>query len=207
MKTFSERLQELMKQTGLTNANLAKLLDVSEQRAENILTGYSNPDIGILKRVARIFNVSEKYVAGMSEDSRVIEPEFAREVYVATNVRDMDGIVTLKDTIGTAYMNIDEMHGKEYFALVAKDDSMVKSRIMPGDILMVRKQNYADNGDAVIVKVNDEDWIVRRYNRIGNIVTLTPDGDVMKHKVIKIDTTETKLIILGKVCQVRFNEI
>ncbi len=207
METFGERLGRLMGETGLTYENLALLLDVSTQKIENLVTEYHGPDDRMLARLARIFNVSEAYIACMSDDPMIKEGEFAKEVYVAKCLEDVDGIVMQRDITGTIFLNREEVHGKEFFGYNVKDDSMVKARMLPGDLLVVCRQNYADNGDVVIAKVDDGDEIVRRYNRVGNIVTLTPEGDTMKYKVIKIDTTETKLHILGKVDQVRINEI
>lgn len=207
MESFGERLKRLMRETGLTEANMAMLLNVSMQRVENLVTGYCDADIDTLSRVAQIFNVSCAYAAARSDDPEVKEPNFAKEIYVTDKLRAGDGMVTQKNVIGTVYMERSEMHGKDYFGLIMQDDSMVKARMFKNDTLIVRRQNTANNGDIVVAMVDDGEAIVRRYNRTGNTVVLTAEGDTMKYKTLKINTEYTKLLVLGKVCEVRINLI
>lgn len=204
MESFGERLGRLMRGAGLTEKNMASLLDVSLQRMENLLTDYSDADMDTLARVAEIFNVSFAYVASITDNPKVEEPG-AKEVYVAEKLRAGDGVVTQKNVVATIYMEHGEMHGKDYFGLIVKDDAMVKARIFKGDTVVVRRQNFADNGDIVVAMVDDGEEIVRRYKRTGNVVVLTAEGDGMKYETIKVNTEATKLLILGKVCEVRIN--
>jgi repressor LexA len=44
----------------------------------------------------------------------------------------------------------------EKFMLTAKGYSMIEKGISPGDLLVVRKQNYADSGQVVIALLDDE---------------------------------------------------
>lgn len=204
-ESFGERVKRHMDETGLTAANMMKLLNISEMKLENLLTEYTQPDIDILSRLAQIFNVGIGYMAMHTEDPAVKEDPNVKEVYVINGFSD-NGSILRKDTVDTVYINRADTHGKEFYALVAKDDSMVKCRIYKGDMLIVRRQNTAENGD-VIVSVLDGDYVVRRYNRRGNIVTLTAEGDTVKYKTVKIDVTEENFVVLGKVCEVRMRNI
>ena len=205
MESFGERLSKLMRSVGLTEKNLALLLNVSEQRVENLLTGYSEADLDVLVRVAEVFNVSYDYAAARSDDPEVHESSNSKEIFVAERISPYDGVIMQKDVVGTAFVDKSKMHGKEYFGFIMPDDSMVKARILKNDTLIVRRQNFANNGDVVIAVVDDGDAIVRTYNRTGNVVILTCEGDGMKYRPIKIDTTETKFSILGKVDEVRIS--
>lgn len=206
METFEERLQKLMRSVGLTENNMAKLLDISEQRFENLITGYNQADADILSRLAQIFGVSKAYIAMTTDVPTIMEPEYAKEVFVAERLRKGDGMIMQKDVRETVFLNRDEMHGKEYYGLVAKDDSLVKARIFKDDILIVRRQNTAANGDIIVAMVGDEAEIVRRYHRVGNKVTLSPESDSIKYKTIEVDTEKERFLILGKVCEVRIKD-
>ena len=205
MESFGERLTKLMRSVGLTDANTALLLNVSKQRLENLLTGYSEADMDAIVRVAEVFNVSCEYAAMLSDVPQVRESGNSKEIIVAEKISPYDGVIMQKDVVGTVFIDRDKMHGKDYFGFIMPDDSMVKARILKNDMLIVRKQHFATNGDIVVAVVDDGDAIVRTYNRTGNVVVLTCEGDSMKYKPIKIDTVETKFNILGKVDEVRIS--
>ncbi len=205
MESFGERLSKLMRSVGLNEKSMALLLNVSEQRVENLITGYSEADLDVILRVAAVFNVSCEYAAGLSDEPEVREDSNSKEILIAERISPFDGVIMQKDIVGAAFIDKNKTHGKDYFGFIMPDDSMVKARIMKNDTLIVRRQNFANNGDVVIAVVDGGDAIVRTYNRIGNTVILTCEGDGMKYSPIKIDTVETTFCILGKVDEVRIS--
>lgn len=204
MEAFGDRLKRLMKTAGLTGGNMAYLLSVSAQRMENLLTGYSEADIGIITRVAEIFNVSCAYASGLDDEPQVAE-DGAKEIFVAERLDPVSGLMMLKDVIKTVYIDRSRLHGREYMGLVVKDDAMVKARINKGDLVIVRRQGFANNNDVVVVLADNGEYIIRRYNRTGNIVVLTSEGDGIKFPPIKIDTSEVKLNLIGRVDENRIS--
>lgn len=52
-------------------------------------------------------------------------------------------------------------HGN-FFALHAKGNSMIDAGINDGDILIIRMQNYAENGQIVVARL-DQDVTLKRY--------------------------------------------
>ena len=203
MESFCERIKELMKSAGLSEENMAYLLDISVQRLENVLTGYTNADVNIVTRVAQIFNVSCAYVLGVDNERRLRED--AKEIFVAERLDAVSGMMMLKDVVKTVYADKASLHGKDYIGLVMKDESMVKARIYKGNTVIVCRQQFANNGDVVAVMGADGDYMVRRYHRTGNIVVLTSEGDAIKYPPIKIDTSETKFNIIGRVTESRIS--
>ena len=53
----------------------------------------------------------------------------------------------------------------ECFALRAKGDSMINIGIVDGDIVIVRKQSTADDGQVVVALVDGEDATLKRFYR------------------------------------------
>lgn len=202
METFGERLAKLRLEAGLTKSNIAYLINKSDTAVESYEEGYIQPDIDVLSRLANIFNVSLGYLALLHDDPVCHEDGFVKEIYVVDKLGS-DGMINYKDVVETVYVNREEMHGKNYFGIVAKDNSMIKARAFKGDVFIVRRQNYASNGDVVVAMVDDEPEIVRSYSRSGNIVTLTAEGDMLEYPPVKIDIRETKLVIVGVVKEIR----
>lgn len=73
--------------------------------------------------------------------------------------------------------------GFHHFLLRASGDSMNEADINEGDILLIRQQNTANNGDSVVALINDE-ATVKVFERKNNTVILRPKSSNSKHKPI-----------------------
>lgn len=180
---------------------MAKLLKISENAVENYETGYTEPNLETLHKIANVFGVSAAYIAMLTDDPEVKEDSEVKEIYVVNSPRFGNGVISRNDIVGSVYMNRADMHGRDHYALVVNDDSLKKARIEEGDILIVRKQSDAQPGDLVLALLPDGKSIVRRYDRVGQIVILKPENPAFDQ--IKIDTSEDEFRILGKVVEAR----
>lgn len=70
-----------------------------------------------------------------------------------------------------------------YFLLKAKGDSMDKAGIDDGDMVLVRQQTGADNGDVVVALIDDE-ATVKEFYRAGKTVILKPRSRNKKYQRI-----------------------
>ena len=73
--------------------------------------------------------------------------------------------------------------GFKYFLLRAKGDSMNKAGINDGDLILVRQQSVAQNGDIVVALIDDE-ATVKEFQHSKNCVVLMPRSNNKKHKPI-----------------------
>ena len=83
----------------------------------------------------------------------------------------------------------------ECFALRVRGESMIKAGILPGDLVVVRRQQTAENGEIVVALLEDE-ATVKRLSRKNGQIWLLPENDVYQ----PIDGTNAQ--ILGKVTAV-----
>ena len=79
------------------------------------------------------------------------------------------------------------------FALRVRGDSMINAAILPGDLVVVRPQSSADDGQIVVARISDEATVKRLRRRNGQI-WLMPENDNYE----PIDGTEAELIGLVK---------
>ncbi len=63
------------------------------------------------------------------------------------------------------------------FLLTVRGDSMIKAGIFDGDYILVRKQDFADNGDIVVALLAGEEATVKRFFRERDVVRLQPEND------------------------------
>lgn len=83
----------------------------------------------------------------------------------------------------------------EYFALRVRGESMLNAGILPGDLVVVRRQETANNGEIVVAMIEDE-ATVKRLSRKNGHTWLLPENDAYS----PIDGTYAQ--ILGKVAAV-----
>jgi repressor LexA len=83
-------------------------------------------------------------------------------------------IEAISDT--TDYVKIPpEMIGQgEHFALEIKGESMVDAGINHGDIVVIKEQSQAQNGDIVVALINEQEATLKRLYRKGPIIELEP---------------------------------
>jgi repressor LexA len=75
--------------------------------------------------------------------------------------------------------------GHTYFILRASGTSMNKSGINDGDLVLVRQQHNAQQGDKVVALINDEATI-KHFRRDHDLVVLTPNSTDKHHKSIML---------------------
>ncbi len=97
------------------------------------------------------------------------------------------------ENIETSYPLPKEMvKESDCFLLRIRGESMIEAGILPGDLVLVRRQNAADNGDIVVALIEDE-ATVKRFFKEKNQVRLQPENSIME----PIFTKDVN--ILGKV--------
>lgn len=73
--------------------------------------------------------------------------------------------------------------GSTYFLLRASGDSMDQAGINSGDLLLIRQQDSAENGDKVVALINDE-ATVKVFEKTRDAVILRPKSKNKNHKPI-----------------------
>ena len=84
------------------------------------------------------------------------------------------------------------MPNEETFMLKVKGESMINAGILDGDQILVKRQNYAKNGDMVVALVDDSATVKTFYKENGQI-RLQPENDYMDPIILP------DVEILGKV--------
>jgi repressor LexA len=83
----------------------------------------------------------------------------------------------------------------EHFALRVRGESMINAGILDGDLVVVRRQPTAENGEIVVALIGDE-ATCKRLRRADGRIWLLPENPAYQ----PIDGSEAS--VLGKVCAV-----
>lgn len=82
------------------------------------------------------------------------------------------------------------------FLLRVKGDSMTGDHILPGDMVLVKKQDTANEGDLVVVLIGEEATL-KRFKRDGEKITLLPSNP--DYQPVVVDGNSEEIKIVGKI--------
>ena len=88
--------------------------------------------------------------------------------------------------------------GGNNFALQVQGESMIDEGIRNGDVLIIRKQDHADNGQTVVAQIEGEATIKKFYQRDGR-VELRPANEEVKPLVVPAEKVEIIGVVVGLV--------
>lgn len=89
--------------------------------------------------------------------------------------QNIEGYIPIATTIANP--------GSNFFLLHAKGDSMNDAGIDDGDLVLIRQQNTANNGENVVALIDDEATI-KEFHRANNLIVLKPRSTNPIHKPI-----------------------
>ncbi len=104
-------------------------------------------------------------------------------------------ILAVENVEDTFPLPIDFVGNSESFMLRVRGDSMIDAGILDGDLVLVKKQNNAENGDIVVALIEDE-ATVKKFYKEKNYIRLQPQNQFMQPILVPTCT------ILGKVAGV-----
>ena len=109
------------------------------------------------------------------------------------------------------YDSVTERFGaKPDFFLTVRGTSMEAAGFRTGDIVAVRKQPGADNGDIVVARIGDEITLKRFMRKADNTVELQPESNDPEHTPIQIgaETEDSEIvgIVVGAIIGTRRTE-
>lgn len=72
----------------------------------------------------------------------------------------------------------------QHYALEVRGDSMIEAGINDGDIVVIREQSTADNGDIVVALVEDQEATLKRFRRRGSMIALEAANPAYETRVL-----------------------
>ncbi len=85
----------------------------------------------------------------------------------------------------------------EHFALEVKGDSMIDAGIHEGDIVIIRKQDQANNGDIIVALVEKEEATLKRLRKKGASVALEAANPKYETRIFGPDQVDIQGRLVG----------
>jgi repressor LexA len=137
---------------------------------------------GLIRRDATKPRALEVIEGGRSRRAAVVElsPPSHSSVLPLVGEVAAGAPVVAEDRVEDYLTVPDQLAPDADFVLTVKGDSMINAGILDGDLVVVRKQADARNGEIVVALVGDEDATVKRFFRDGGRVRLQPENDELE---------------------------
>jgi len=159
-------VRELMTALGYKSPRSAALI-IEELIQMGILSKRSNGDLQLIKDIE-----------ADSGHARTVDIPLVGMVTCGAPIlaqENIEGYIPVSVSLATP--------GFKYFLLRVKGDSMNKAGINDGDLILVRQQSSAQNGDIVVALIDDE-ATVKEFQHSKNCVVLMPRSNNKKNKPI-----------------------
>ncbi|MFZ6006053.1 MAG: transcriptional repressor LexA [Nitrospirota bacterium] len=159
-------VRELMTELGYKSPRSAALI-IEELIQKGILRKRSNGDLQLIK------DIDSDSVHARTVDIPLVGMVTCGMPILAQE--NIEGYIPVSVSLAKPWF--------KYFLLRAKGDSMNKAGINDGDLILVRQQSTAQNGDIVVALIDDE-ATVKEFQYRKNCIVLMPNSDNKNHKPI-----------------------
>ena len=206
--TIAKKLYRLRTDNHLTQVEFAKIAGVSDKAVSTWERGEKEPRLQPLQKICTYFKLDINKFVDVNSDEYNPPLDFDVSLLPALPVhripilgRVAAGLPLYADEQIIGYTVTTLNGGHEYFALRVCGDSMNALGINDGDNVIVRKQDYADDGQVAVVLVDGEDATIKRFYKRGTTVTLVPQSASPAHHPQIYDASKTQIRIIGVVVQ------
>lgn len=199
------RIKLLRQQNKLKQAELAKIINVSQASLSGYENGKFEPDQKTLMNLATFFHVSTDYLLG-NDDNVLSCSDHPTKIPLLYTEFDKTSKETGKSRCPLLSFNewdgSQSAHG-EYFGIQVQRDGM-EPTILKNDIVIVRRQPEAKSGEIAVVQIHSYDMAIRRVMLLENGMILIADNP--KYDPVFYTNEQIHrlpVIIIGKIVELR----
>ena len=87
--------------------------------------------------------------------------------------------------------------GGSHYALEVKGDSMIEAGINDGDVVVIREENTATNGDIVVALVEDHEATLKRFFHRGDAIALEAANPAYEARILPQDKVKVQGRLVG----------
>ena len=199
-KLIGWNINALLLKYDKTQQDLADYLGVGQSTVSMWVNGVRTPRMDRIDAMARYFGVNRSDIMEPWG-----EPHSAGSVSIPVYARVAAGLPfeAVEDIIDREEIPEAMAEQGPHFAVRIWGDSM-EPRMKKGDVVIVRKQTTADDGDIVIVTVNGTDATCKRFRKYADGIALISDNPAyppMYFTPQEVD--QLPVCIIGKVVELR----
>lgn len=192
----SERLQKVIKRSGLSYREVASRTGIPQANMQRYAVGKTSKiPVDVIEKVASVTNSSALYILGY-EDTNIHSDNInvplyselccGRGIFIDDEIEDYI-------SVPNRYLS----KSKQYFANLAKGDSMEGKDIFEGDTLIFEKTNIIENGQIGSFCINGEDSVCKIFRKLESGMILLESANP-KYEPIIVDVSDECFRVVGK---------
>lgn len=202
--SLSTVLKARRKDLGLTLNDIAQQMGVSEATVQRWESGnIKSLRQGRIAKLASILNVSPSVLMGWDDlpsDTIPYEPTGMAPILG----RIPAGPPSLTGEYIEGYEPVDVPDPDNYYWLRVQGDSMINAGIQSGDLVLIRMQPCAENGQIVACRVNGDEATLKRFREQKNAVILMPENPEYEPRIVsKKDFADGYAAIMGIAVEIK----
>ena len=191
------RIKQILEEKGVKQTWLAEKLDKSYNMINSYVQNRRQPSLDDLYKIARILGVDARDLLDKDAYNRkesvnwvddtsgdLIIPTRTVNIPLLGTIACGSPILATENIEAEIPVSIDLIKGSsKYFLLRARGDSMNEVGINDGDLVLVKQQSTAENGDFVVALIDDEATI-KEFHKNSDAILLKPRSTEQKHQPI-----------------------
>lgn len=200
---LGKRISQLRKKKGLSMQEVADRVGVASSTIQRYETGKVNKiKLPVVESIAKALNTTAAYLIGKTDND---SPHTTLVGFVAEDNNLLNASAHIKNLeadivhyrqgfrlpilgviqAGAPILAVENIEGydfadvpndKEYFFLRVRGDSMVNAHIYDGDLVLIRIQSTAEDGNIVACIINGDEATLKRFYRRGDTIILQPEN-------------------------------
>lgn len=171
---MGERLKELRLKKGATQEEVGKIINVKKPTIMKYEKGLvENLKRSSIEKLAEYFNVSPSYLMCLDEPKLDKFGNSIVSIPLVGDVRAGYNYLAEENWQGTKEIKEELAKTGEFFALRIKGNSMFET-LWDGDIVAVKKQDFANDGDIAVILINGDEATVKKIRILDNGIKLIP---------------------------------
>lgn len=185
--------EELASKLGLQKSAIAKY---ENGRVENIKRS-------VIAQMAKLFECSPAYLMGWDTSDEKTTNKKGVTIKVLGRVAAGIPIEAIEDVIDTEEITEELAATGDFFGLQIHGDSM-EPRMLEGDVVIVRQQEDAENGDVVIAMINGDEATCKKLVKHDSGISLVSFNSKYEPMFFSnLEIQQKPVRIIGKVVELR----
>ena len=201
---FSNNLRSLMEARGKDRKQVCNDLGFKYTTFTDWYNGNKYPRIDKIELLADYFGVLKSDLIEDKNDlpTAAIPFHVSHKAPIVGSIPAGYPVFAVEDIEG--YADIPYADEENYFFLRVSGESMKNAGIHTGDLVLIRKQECAEDGDIVAARVNGDEATLKRFKRQGDHVLLLPENPEYNPYVVPASDFESGYAsIIGVALEVR----
>lgn len=196
---MANNIRFYLSQNGISQTEICQTLGFSMSTFSDWVHARTYPRIDKIELMANYFGIEKSDLV----EERTKTQRAGISINVLGRVAAGIPINAITEIIDTEEISEELAKTGDFFALKIKGDSM-EPRIVDGDVVIVKQQEDAENGDTVIALVNGDDAVCKRLRKYRDGLELISNNPAYAPMFFDKETIETKPVrIIGKVVELR----